>query len=283
MPKPNHNYNDNTRGPRLQKVMAIAGVASRRDCETLIEAGRVTVNGERIVSLPAWVDPLADRVEVDGMPLRRPRPGDRHTYIIIHKPKGVISSVDDDLGRGTVVDLVDMPDKRLYPVGRLDADSTGLMLLTDDGILTQGLTHPSFEVNKRYEVSVKGLLNQEDVTKMKKGLYLAPETDDSSYRPNRASGPRQRGQRRASVEQVRILGQQTDRTRGDQTKLEITLAEGQNREIRRLLARLGYKVKRLKRIAIGALQLYGLGPGEWRLLSKSEVDKLYKVAGIKRN
>ncbi len=289
-----HSFTDNTRGPRLQKVMAEAGVASRRECEALIAEGHVTVNGERVTDLPAWVSPIDDRVEVDGMPLRRPRPTDRHTYLLLHKPKNIISTARDDLGRTTVLDLVRMPDLRLYPVGRLDAESTGLMLLTDDGRLTQALTHPSYEVNKRYEVSIVGKLNEADIAKMKKGLYLAPNPESSERRggtPNPwggaggrggSPGPRRRGQRRASVESVRVIAHQTDRTRGDQTKLEITLAEGQNREIRRLLARLGFKVKRLKRTGIGPLRLKGLGPGEWRPLGKAEVDQLYKAAGVKR-
>jgi len=271
--KQSHSYQDKSRGIRLQKVMADAGIASRRDCERLIETGHVAVNGQRVKELPAWVDPLEDRVEVDGSPLRKPRPTDRNTYAILNKPKGVISSAEDELGRTTVVDMVQVPDTRLFPVGRLDADSTGLILLTDDGNLAQSLTHPSFQVTKTYEVSAKGRLEAKDIERLKKGMYLAPQEGET--------GPRTRGQRRASVEDVKILGHQKDRTRGDRTHLLITLTEGQNREIRRLLARLRIHVKRLKRVAIGPIRITALGPGEWRLLTKAEVDQLYKAAGVK--
>ena len=171
--KNDHNYNDNTRGPRLQKVMANAGIAARRECEAIIEAGRVTVNGERITALPAWVDPYDDRVEVDGEPLVKPRkPGPSgkqwstagKVYVMVHKPKGFITTDDDPYGRNRVIDLIDAgtfpKHVRLHAVGRLDGDSTGLILLTNDGELTHRLTHPSFGVTKRYLVMVKGRVEE---------------------------------------------------------------------------------------------------------------------------
>lgn len=256
-------------GVRLQKVMAEAGVASRRECEALIEAGRVAVNGKRITELPVFVDPDEDNIEVDGQRLRPRKSAQRavHTTVMLNKPKRLISTAHDPQGRRTVVDLVPLP-QRLYPIGRLDADSTGLILLTDDGELTNRLTHPRYEVPKRYRVTVRGKLSDDDVERLRKGLYLAPT------RRGKADA------KKAAAEQVRVLRRYTDRTRGDRTDLSITLREGQNREVRRLLARLGFKVRRLHRVAIGPLQLKGLAMGEFRKLTPTELGKLRKAAGL---
>ena len=186
-------------GVRLQKVLAEAGVAARRKCETLIEEGRVRVNGEAVRTLPVFVDPAHDRIEVDGEPIARPRkPRKRawanHRYLMLHKPKHVVSTTDDPEDRPTVLDLVDTAGDRLYPVGRLDAESTGFILLTDDGELTQGLTHPSHEVPKKYVVSVRGKVTPEDVDKLRKGLILAdrrrPRRREEGRRRARAQDPR---------------------------------------------------------------------------------------------
>lgn len=311
-----HHYTDNTRGIRLQKAMAESGLASRRACEELIEAGRVTVNGERVAELPAWVDPSEDTIKVDGQPLPRPRksraaPGKRQrasttqtllpgskAYLVVNKPRGVLSTNDDPEGRRRVIDLIDpglAAKLRLYPVGRLDADSTGMILLTNDGELTHRLTHPSFEVPKEYRVTVKGRVEHDDLERLKKGIYLAtPKTvaktkaseskpgDERSASPDRAADPRRDkpGAKKAAVESVRILRFETDRTRGDKTMLAITLREGQNREIRRILARLGFKVTKLKRVAVGPVKLKTLKSGNWRLLTSPEVQKLRKAAGL---
>ena len=291
-PKPEtpHSYNDNTRGIRLQKAMANAGIASRRECEAIIEDGRVTVNGERITRLPAWVDPFEDRVEVDGEPLIKPKKSSKKfasagkVYVMVHKPRGVLSTNDDPEGRRRLIDLIDpsaIPrGVRLFPVGRLDADSTGLILMTNDGELTHRLTHPSFGVTKRYLVSAKGRLVDDDLKKLRKGLVLADRTSGRSNTP--ASNPKPSGGgKRASMESVSILRHETDRTRGDRTTLAITLTEGQNREIRRLLARVGIKVKKLKRTAIGPVRLKGLAPNEWRMLNQQEVWALRRAVKIK--
>lgn len=267
---------DASRGIRLQKAMAEAGVASRRDCEALIEEGRVHVNGELVRELPAWVDPAQDRIEVDGEEIARPRKTSRRsaakTYIMLNKPRGVISTTDDPEGRRSVTDLIDLPGHhRLFPVGRLDADSTGLILLTDDGELANRLTHPRYGIAKQYQVAVRGKLGPEDMTRMRQGLFLAHRDPDA---------PRGTKVKKAAVEHVRIVSYEQDRTRGDRTTLAITLREGQNREIRRLLARLGYKVRKLKRVGIGPLQLKSIRPGAWRPLTTSEVRLLYQAAGI---
>ena len=279
-----HAYADNARGPRLQKVMAQAGIAARRECEAIIEAGRVTVNGERITKLPAWVDPYDDRVEVDGEPLVKPRrvkEGAKKwatagkVYVMVHKPKGFITTDDDPYGRNRVADLIDpgtFPRHvRLHAVGRLDGDSTGLILLTNDGELTHRLTHPSFGVTKRYLVMVKGRVEENDLAKLRKGLTLATARADAAPAVTK----------KAALESVAIVRHETDRTRGDRTTLAITLTEGQNREIRRLLARVGFKVRKLKRTAIGPVRLKGLALRQWRPLDRVEVQKLRRVAGLK--
>ena len=289
MPTPDP-LHDKSHGIRLQKAMADAGVASRRACETLIQEGRVRVNGQRVDALPAWVDPAADAIEVDGKPLARPRkprrtPRDQaasaasktpplgKTYLMVYKPRGVISTNADPEGRKRVIDLVDAHlAPRLYPVGRLDADSTGLILLTDDGDLTHRLTHPSFGVTKQYRVTVKGKLSEKDLAKLRKGFYLAPTKrgDAAPASPKPA--------KKAKPESVRVLKTTTDRARGDRTVLSITLTEGQNREIRRILARLGFKVRKLHRTAIGPVTLKGLRPSGWRPLTPTELSRLRRAA-----
>jgi len=299
-----HDYTDNTRGIRLQKAMAESGLASRRTCEELIEAGRVTVNGQQVKELPAWVDPAEDAIKVDGesLPrLPRARRGKEHTsigktYIIVNKPRGVISTNDDPEGRKRIIDLIQDPAlarKRLYPVGRLDADSTGMILLTDDGELTHRLTHPSFEAPKEYRVTVNGRVSVDDLEKLRKGIYLASpdeiaKTKASDRKPvvkadpvKPARGWAKSDAKKATVEAVRILRVESDRSNGDRTMLALILHEGQNREIRRVLARLGFKVRKLKRVAIGPIQLKTLRSGGWRDLTVPEVRKLRKSVGLK--
>jgi 23S rRNA pseudouridine2605 synthase len=268
---------DASRGIRLHKAMADAGVASRRDCEVMIAEGRVKVNGHTIRTMPAWVDPINDRIAVDGTSIRRPgkkQSTAAKTYLMVNKPRRVICTNDDPEGRKRVIDLVDLPmAARLFPVGRLDSESTGLILLTNDGELTNHLTHPSYEVSKRYHVSVQGRLTDKDAEKLRKGLYLAHKGKPSGAGAN---------VRHATAAEVKILGHHTDRTRGDRTALSITLKEGQNREVRRILARLGHKVRKLHRVAIGPVKLKGLALGEWRPLTSTEVNMLYKASGLKR-
>jgi len=268
---------DASRGIRLHKAMADTGVASRRGCESLIAEGRVQVNGHTINTMPAWVDPVNDRITVDGTSIKRPgkkRSASAMTYLMVNKPKRVICTNDDPEGRTRVIDLIDLPiAARLFPVGRLDAETTGLILLTNDGELTNHLTHPSYEVSKRYHVSVQGRLTDQDAVKLRKGLYLAHKGKPSGEGAH---------VRRAAAAEVKVLGRQTDRTRGDRTALSITLMEGQNREVRRILARLGHKVRKLHRVAIGPVKLKGLALGEWRPLSAVEINMLYKAAGLRR-
>lgn len=262
-------------GERLQKVMADAGVASRRDCELAIRAGRVRVNGRRVTALPSLVTPGRDLVELDGVVIdtrRRSAIRERdRVYLMLNKPRGVISTARDPGGRPNVVALVQpalSSGERVYPVGRLDADSTGLVLLTNDGELAHRLAHPRHGVAKEYRVTVQGQLTSEALARLSKGLYLADVNDPA------------RGAKRARPERLRVLNRKKDRSRGDLSLVSVTLREGQNREIRRLFARVGVKVRRLERIALGPLQLAGLGIGQYRRLRAPEVEALYRAAGL---
>lgn len=247
---------DASRGVRLNKLLAEAGVASRRACDELIEELRVSINGWTVTEMPVWVDPEADRVEVDGRRVGRKRRG--HTYLMLNKPRNYICTNSDPEGRRRVFDLVPHT-QRLFCVGRLDYDSTGLVLLTDDGTLTQNLTHPSGEVPKTYRVTIKGRLAEEDIEKMKRGIYLGDKVRGGAVK--------------ARVERVKLIDRHHDRSR-----VEITLREGRNREIRRLLARLGHPVKKLVRIAVGPVKLKGVASGEWRELTRTELAALRRHA-----
>ncbi len=250
---------DESRGLRLHVAMAHAGVGSRRGCEQMIAERRVSVNGRTITprDMPVWIDPHADRVELDGRAVARPRRR-TFTYLMVNKPRRVICTNADPEGRPRVFDLVPH-NERLFCVGRLDSDSTGLVLLTNDGELTQKLTHPRNQVAKTYRVTIKGQLDGEAIDKLHRGIVLADKSGQAAT---------------AHASRVRLIKRDTDRTR-----LEITLREGRNREIRRMLARLGHPVKRLKRIAIGPVQLKGLASGEWRKLTRQELAGLRKAAG----
>lgn len=253
-----HPFTDDQRGPRLQKVLAELGIGSRRHCEELIESGAVRVNGEVVASLPAWVDPLSDRIEVEGRPVRRATA--KPIVVMLHKPRGTVCTSSDPEGRTCAIDLVRLPGSpRLYSVGRLDMDSSGLLLLTNDGELANLLTHPRFEVHKVYEVLVDGRLEEEDVRRLEEGVFL-PE------RRRSGEGP---GGRRAAGSRLHLLKRDRDRT-----LLRMELTEGRNRQVRRMLLKVGHGVRRLKRVALGPLELKGLAIGEWRVLRSAEVKAL---------
>lgn len=235
---------------RIQKVLARAGIGSRRRVEELVAAGRVRVNGAR-ARLGARVDPYKDVVEVDGsrVPLE---PGLVH--YLANKPVGMVSTADDPEGRPTVVDLVD-PSVRVWPVGRLDVDTEGAIVLTNDGELTHRLTHPSFGVPKTYLAEVRGGVRHGSVVRLARGIEL----DDGPTAP-------------ADVAIVDRLG--------PTTLVEITLREGRNRQVRRMFDAVGHPVVRLARTAIGPLGLGRLKPGSLRRLSPEEVRALYRAAGL---
>lgn len=242
---------------RLQKVMAHAGVASRRASERLILAGRVLVNGQVVAELGTKVDPSRDVIVVDGELIAV---GVGKVYIKLNKPVGIISTADDEWGRRTVLDLVDVPG-RVYPVGRLDADSEGLILLTNDGEVTDRLTHPRFRHEKRYLVLVRGQPTEATLRSLVTGIDL----DDGL----------------AAVVHVELVtGTPTSapgmelRTPAGSTWLEVTLTEGRKRQIRRMLERLGHRVERLIRVQLGPLELGNLKAGEARPLNPFEKKQL---------
>lgn len=230
---------------RLGKYLAHSGVASRRHAEDVVRMGRVHVDGV-LVSDPATPVDEASVVEVDG---RLVRPQGRHVVVVLHKPAGVVSTASDTHGRRTVVELVDVPDRRLYPVGRLDAETTGLILLTDDGELAERLTHPRFEVPKTYVARLGGPpLNDKALRRLRQGVEL----DDGLTLPAKA----------------RRLGPHA---------LELTLREGRKRQVRRMCDEVGHPVQDLKRVAIGPLRLGRLPEGSWRELTADE-DRALRAA-----
>ena len=230
---------------RLQKILSAHGVSSRRAAEGYLSAGRVTVNG-CTARVGDKADPERDDIRVDGRPLRRPA---RRTYLMLNKPRGYVTTLSDEKGRRTVAELVAGCGARVWPVGRLDLDSEGLLLLTDDGELTQKLLHPSHQVEKEYLVWVTG-----DVSR---GLPVL-------------SGPMDLDGVPLSPAKVR-----RGRTSGGVTQLSITICQGKNRQVRRMCGQAGLKVLRLKRVREGGLCLdRTLGPGKWRRLEQSEVASL---------
>ena len=238
---------------RLHKILAHAGVASRRAAERMIRERRVRVNGALVVELGTQVDPQRDRIEVDGRQL--PRVEAAHHYIALHKPVGVVSTARDPEGRPTVVDLVRAP-WRLYPVGRLDVDSEGLVLLTDDGELTFRLTHARFGVEKEYHVRVECVsMGDHHLEQLRRGVML----DDGLARAVRA-------------ERLRAAS--------GGTWLRIVLTEGRQRQVRRMLAAVGCSVERLRRVRMGSLLLGDLAVGEHRRLLPREVTALRELVGL---
>lgn len=236
-------------GPeRIQKVLAAAGYGSRRSCEELVLDGRVTVNGKRLTELPILVVPQADDIRVDGQPIRK----QRHVYFMLNKPRGVLTTSNDPGGRRLAIDLLPGVKERVFSVGRLDAEDTGLLLMTNDGDLAERLTHPRYGVEKTYDAEVAGRLTPEDIEKLHRGMWM----DGGRTQPAR----------------IRIMH------RGPRlTHLHITLREGRNREVRRVLARLGHNVRRLKRIRLGPLLLRGVGVGKYRPLSPIEIETLQRA------
>lgn len=257
---PSHPFTDASRGERLHKVLAEAGVGSRRACEQLIHAGEVTVNRIPVTELPAWVDPARDRIVVSGRPIQARQPNERLVYIMLFKPKGVVSSNATTEGRVRAIDLVNHPSRaRLYPVGRLDVDSSGLLLLTNDGDLANRLTHPRYGVHKTYEVTVKGSLDASDVERLRQGLVLYDQ--------------RARAARRTQGVGLKLLKRDRERT-----MLLMELREGRNRQIRRMMLELGHPVKKLRRVSMGPLKLRGVSMGQWRELTAREVAMLRTAA-----
>ncbi len=253
---PRHEFTDASRGPRLQKVLAEAGVGSRRACEELIEAGDVTVNGMLVDELPAWVDPARDHIRVAGRKLKfHAAP----VYVMLFKPKGTVSTNAEDEERRRLIDLVNHPSgARLFPVGRLDLDSSGLILLTNDGELANKLTHPRHGVPKVYEVTVAGQLEDSDLRRLERGVFLYDRTKERGSRTQKSK--------------LDVIKRDRDRT-----LLRMELHEGRNRQIRRMMLTVGHPVKKLRRVQLGPLKLTGLQPGQWRDLTPAEVAALKRA------
>lgn len=238
-------------GERLQKFLARAGVASRRRAEDLIRAGRVAVDGQ-VVTTPGYkVEPETARVTVDGQPVILPS---RPVVIMLNKPSGYVTTLADPKGRRRVVDLLPPELGRLFPVGRLDYDTTGLLLLTNDGELAHRLMHPRYKVPKTYRATVAGAVTPTDLHQLEEGLEL-------DGRPARAT-------------KVRLL-----KVTPDRSVLELTIHEGRYHQVKRMLAQLGYPVLKLKRLAYGPLKLRGLPLGRWRELTPAEIRRLRAASG----
>ena len=235
-------------GVRLQKVLAAAGIGSRRQCEELISEGRVDVDGKTVTELGTRVDPQRQQIRVDGEALRRRR----LIYFAINKPVGILATSRDPSGRPRVIDLAPS-NERLFTVGRLDKSSEGLILVTNDGELTDRLTHPRYGVEKSYLAQVVGVPTPESMAKLRRGMRFSEGF--------------------AQAKRVHVR-----RTHKHSAILEIVLDEGRNREVRRLLAKIGHKVVRLQRVAIGPLRLGNLKPGESRSLGREEVEELNRAA-----
>jgi len=238
-------------GVRLQKVIAAAGVASRRVAENLIAAGRVEVDGEVVTEQGMRVDPAMAVIRVDGV---RIPPQRTNVYLVLNKPRGVLSAMEDDRGRATLAAYVPAG-QRLFHVGRLDADTEGLLLLTNDGDFAQRMTHPSFEVTKTYLAEVAGVISDPTLKRLRSGIEL----DDGPIRPD----------------SVKLVQRGSDRS-----LVQVVLHSGRNRIVRRMFDALDHPVRKLSRLAIGPVRLGSLRPGETRELTRDELGALLDLVGL---
>lgn len=243
---------EDTEGIRLQKVLAQAGIGSRRACEEMIDDGRVEVNGKIVVEQGTRVDPARDTIRVDGSRIPTAR---RHVYLVLNKPRGVVSTMDDPEGRLSLADYVARRKERLFHVGRLDTDTEGLLLLTNDGEFANRMTHPRYEVPRTYVAEVEGFVHNPTLKQLGKGVVL----DDGPVHPDK----------------IKLM------QRGDErTLLQITLHEGRNRIVRRLLEHVGHPVRKLTRIQIGPVRIGRLPVGELRELTRDELGALLDTVGM---
>lgn len=238
---------------RLQKYISECGIASRRKAEELISLGKVKVNG-RVASIGDKIDPKRDDVVVMGKKIKKTK---KNSYIMLHKPRGFITTLNDEMGRKCVAQLIEDVGTRVYPVGRLDRDSEGLLLLTDDGEFANAMTHPAKHVPKTYRVTIRPSINEEQITALTTGV----EIDGRMTLPS----------------EVRVI----EKTEG-RVVIEIIIYEGRNRQIRKMCEVLGLEVARLKRTQIGSVKLGMLKAGDWRNLTEDEVHKLTVAASLDR-
>lgn len=239
---------------RINKFIAHAGVASRRKAETFIKQGLVTINGQVVTDLATLVK-SGDRVEIEGTPIYN----EEKVYYLLNKPRGVISSVSDDKGRTTVLDLLPQVQERIYPVGRLDWDTSGLLLLTNDGDFTDKMIHPRNEIDKVYLARVKGIATKENLRPLTRGVVI----DGKKTKPAR----------------YKIIRVETDKNR---SIVELTIHEGRNHQVKKMFEAVGLLVDKLSRTQFGTLDLTGLRPGEARRLNKKEISQLHNAAVIKQ-
>jgi len=237
-------------GIRLQKIISQAGIASRRAAEKLIAEGRVTVNGHTVLEMGTKADPARDDIRLDG---RRLKPPERHRYILLYKPTGYVTTRSDPQRRRTVIDLLRGVKEYVYPVGRLDYDTEGLLLLTNDGDLAAKLTHPRHEVDRTYDARVAGMPDDEAVERLRRGIPLDG--------------------RRTMPADVLLINKGR---RDEDGVLLVTIREGRNRQVRRMLEAVGHPVQSLRRIRFGPISDRRLKPGDWRELTVDEVEKLKK-------
>ena len=239
---------------RLQKILSRAGIASRRAAEQMILAGRVAVDGKTITELGTKFDVSVNKICVDDKVVSC---NEEKIYILLNKPKNILSTAKDDRGRQTVVDLITDVKERIYPVGRLDFDTEGLILLTNDGELMNALLHPKFQINKTYLAKVTGSVTKDKLELLQNGIQL----DDGLTAPAA----------------VRVVGKSNT-----EAKIEITIHEGRNRQVRRMFSAIGCEVKKLRRIRFADLAINDLKVGQYRQLTKVELEKLYEMTGLKR-
>ncbi len=245
-------------GERLARFLAHAGVASRRHAEELIAAGRVQVNGTTIITQGVRIHPERDHVSVDGKPVQTIQP---HVYLLLNKPAGYISTVSDPQGRPTVLDLLpaEIRQLRVYPVGRLDVDTSGLLLLTNDGDFALRMAHPRYSTEKHYDALVSGRLVPEELAALRKGVMIREDDGDLHQ-----TAP-------ALVRQVRRVGADT--------RVVLTIHEGHKRQVRRMFAAVGHQVQQLTRIGLGSLTLQDVPEGKWRYLTESDLQALQEEPG----
>lgn len=241
---------------RLQKIIAAAGIASRREAEDLIREGQVTVNGRVVTELGSKADPERDHVKVRNRLITRPE-GKR--YILLNKPREVMTTSSDPEGRPTVIELLKGVKERVFAVGRLDYHSEGLLILTNDGELANRLTHPKYGCEKTYHVKVKGVPDDSSLQKLRKGISL----DGRKTRP-------------CQIERIRTTGKRQD---PNNSWLEVRLREGRTQQIRRMFKLVGHPVQRLRRVAISSIEDPKLGYGEWRDLTEEELARLFRSTG----
>ena len=253
---------------RLQKIIAAAGIASRRKAEELIAQGRVTVNGQVITEMGSKADPERDHIKVDGKLLRGP---ERPKYLLVNKPRGYVTSVSDPEGRRTVMSLLHSVGERVYPVGRLDYASEGLLLLTNDGALANRLTRASSHVPKTYLIKISGQPEEQDIARLRRGIHLHGTPGQNGLR---------RARRGASLESVHTAPAKIRLIKeAENPWYEVTLIEGRNRQIRRMFEEIGHHVEKIRRVGYGPLTL-DVEPGQFRELTPQEVESLRRKITI---